>query len=266
MKRILFLMSDTGGGHRAAAEAISAALEARYPDVCRFELIDVWKHYTPFPFNYSPETYGPTIRWGRPAWWAGYKLTNSRGASKAVMGPMYHALFKNGVKRLISRHGADVIVCVHSVFVRPVLRALSKQTHRPPFVTVVTDLVSTHMWWYDPRVDRCLVPTKAAYRRGLLAGLQPEQLRVTGLPVHPRFTARLMDKREARAALGWDPELPAVLILGGGSGMGPVYRSARAINAKRLGPSKIGSSGPGSTTPDGISLRTSIPTCATCPP
>lgn len=232
MKRVLFLMSDTGGGHRAAAEAIEAALKARHPGACRFELVDVWKYYTPFPFNYSPETYGPTIRWGKHAWKLGYKLTNTPQASTAVMDSAYNTLFKDGMRRLVNEHGdVDIVVSVHSVFVRPVLRALVERGHRPPFVTVVTDLVTTHMWWYDPNVDRCLVPTWAAYQRGLLAGLSPRQMRITGLPVNPRFAAGLLDKQDARAQLGWDPDLPAVLVVGGGQGMGPLYKIARAINA-----------------------------------
>ncbi len=231
MKRILFLMSDTGGGHRAAAEAIKSAMEARYPGECSFELVDVWKYYTPFPFNFSPETYGPTIRWGKHAWGLGFKLTNKPQASGAVMDSMYNTLFKDGMRRLVAEHDADVIVCVHSVFVRPVLRALGEQGHRPPFVTVVTDLVSTHMWWYDPNVDRCLVPTYTAYERGLMAGLSPRQMRITGLPVHPKFAASLLEKQEARARLSWDPDLPAVLMVGGGEGMGPLYKIARAVDA-----------------------------------
>ena len=234
MKHIVFVMSDTGGGHRAAAEAISAALAVRHPDVFKVEMVDAWR-LTPFPFNYSPETYEPTLRYGWLGWWAGYKLTNRPVASKVAMSPMYHALFKSGMTQLADQYGhADLIVCVHSVFVRPALRAFAERESRPPFITVVTDLVSTHMWWYDPGVDRCLVPTDVAYRRGLLAGLRPEQLRVTGLPVHPRFTEGMMDKAEARAALGWHPELPAVLVVGGGAGIGPLYRIARAINARRL--------------------------------
>lgn len=234
MKRILFVMSDTGGGHRAAAEAIIAALDARYPGQFKARLIDAWRH-TPYPFNLSPETYEPTVRYARFGWEAGYKLTNHPTASKVAMEPMYHALFKSGMNRIVRRIDYyDLIVCVHSVFVRPMLRALARRNRRPPFITVVTDLVSTHMWWYDPRVDRCLVPTRAAYDRGLRAGLKPEQLRITGLPVHPRFALGVIDKGAARALLGWDPALPAVLLVGGGAGIGPVYKIARAINARRL--------------------------------
>ena len=45
MKRVLFLFSDTGGGHRAAAEAIRDALLIRYPSDVNVELVDVFRTY-----------------------------------------------------------------------------------------------------------------------------------------------------------------------------------------------------------------------------
>jgi 1,2-diacylglycerol 3-beta-galactosyltransferase len=117
---------------------------------------------------------------------------------------------------------------------RAARQAYGKLEMRPPFITVVTDLVSTHYFWFDPRVERCLVPTQAAFNRGLDAGLQPEQMTITGLPVHPDFMERLINKDEARALLNWRSDKPVVLMVAGGEGMGPLYETARAINAKRL--------------------------------
>ncbi len=78
------------------------------------------------------------------------------------------------------------------------------------------------------------MPTEPALERGLEAGLRRDQMRITGLPVHPRFAEGLPDKAEARQSLGWDPNLPTFLLVGGGEGMGPLYKTARAINARRL--------------------------------
>ncbi|MCB9451055.1 MAG: glycosyltransferase [Anaerolineaceae bacterium] len=233
MKRVLFLMSDTGGGHRAAAEAIQAALLRRYQGQVTTELVDVFRSYSPFPLKYMPEMYPWIINRSKSSWNVGYRLTNSHRRAKLLSRGMYVSMEK-GLKRLLREHPADVIVCVHSVINTPAIQALLRFEERPPFVTVVTDLVSTHMFWYDRRVDRCLVPSQPAYDRGLESGLKPSQLRVTGLPVHPNFAERLVSKAEARKSLGWDPDLPAVLMVGGGEGMGPLYKTARAINDRNL--------------------------------
>lgn len=233
-KRVLILMSDTGGGHRAAAEAIREALFIQHgQSSVHVELVDVFREYSPVPLKYMPEFYPWWINHSKSSWGVGYNLSNTKRRAKILSQGMYVTI-ESGLKRMIREHPADVVVCVHSVLTRPAMRALLRFERRPPFVVVVTDLVSTHHFWYDRQCERCLVPTQPAYERGLESGLRPEQLRITGLPVHPRFSKDLPLKEDARRTLGWDLNRPAVLLVGGGEGMGPIYKTARAINARRL--------------------------------
>ena len=233
VKRGLVLFSDTGGGHRAAAEAIRDALMREHPGEVSVELVDVFRSYTPFPFKYMPELYPILINRGKTSWGISYRFTNTRSRAKLISQGMYASIEK-GLKRMLRDHPADVVVSVHSLLTRPTLQAFDQLEKRPPFVVVVTDLVSTHAFWYDRRAERCLVPTQEAYVRGLESGLHPDQMRVTGLPVHPSFAERLTDKAVARAELGWNAKLPAILLVGGGEGMGPMYKVARAINDEGL--------------------------------
>jgi 1,2-diacylglycerol 3-beta-galactosyltransferase len=229
MKRVLFLMSDTGGGHRAAAEAIRDALTLRYgEDQISATLIDVFRA-SRFPMNYMPEFYPWLVNHSKRSWALGYKLSNTRRRADMLSQSMY-LTNRRRFKKLFATHPVDVVVSVHSVITRPTLRALYSFPTRPPYLTVVTDLVTTHHFWYDRRTDRCFVPTQAAYDRGLQARMRPEQMRITGLPVDPRFIQRLKGKAEARAELGWDPHLPAVLMVAGGDGMGPLFETARALD------------------------------------
>lgn len=232
-KRILFLFSDTGGGHRAAAEAIRDALFIRYgQDNLTVEMVDVFKESL-FPLNYMPEFYPVWVNRSKTSWGVGYYLTNRRSSARVLTSSMY-LTSGHKLRKMARRHPADVVVCVHSVIARPSLRAFMALPERPPFITVVTDLVSTHAFWYDKRAERCLVPTQIAYDRGIRLGLAKEKLRVTGLPVHPRFSDATIDKHEARRGLGWKAETPAVMLVAGGEGMGPLYETARGINERGL--------------------------------
>lgn len=233
-KRVLFLMSDTGAGHRAVAEAIRAALDARYPGTYAYELVDVYRRYTPSPFCYLPELYPLWVRYARTLWGCCYRASNARRRSDLVMAAL-RRWWRDGLRRLVLEHPADVVVSVHALFSRPVLWAWQQVSPvRPPFVTVITDLVTTHAFWYEPQVERCLVPTVAAYERGLMFGLRPDQLRLTGMPVHPEFAPERLDRAAARARLLLHPALPAVVLAGGGDGMGPVFAIARELNRRRL--------------------------------
>jgi 1,2-diacylglycerol 3-beta-galactosyltransferase len=230
MRRLLFLMSDTGGGHRAACRAIIAALEAKHAGRFKAELVDMWRDYTPWPFNRMPELYGPWINRHPQSYEAQYWV-NDRLFKNRVASRMYERNMFARVKHLYARHPADTIICVHSVFVRPAVYALRKLGSKTPFVSVVTDYALPPVLWYDTRADKTLVPTQPAYDRGLELGLSADKLVLTGPVIHPRFTQVNATKAEARAELGWSADARVALLVGGGDGMGPLLEVAQAIDS-----------------------------------
>ena len=54
---ILFLFSDTGGGHRSATEAIIEALEMDYGSRITTQMVDVLKQVAPQPLDRLPDWY-----------------------------------------------------------------------------------------------------------------------------------------------------------------------------------------------------------------
>ncbi|MCI0710748.1 MAG: glycosyltransferase [Chloroflexi bacterium] len=231
---VLFLMSDTGGGHRAAAEAIRAAMEDLYPLRYRYQLVDVFKDYTPFPFNQMPDFYPVWVNNSKLSWHLGYQMSNTRNRSKLIL-DSFQLSWRRGFVRLFEENQTDIVISVHPLFNRPAVKILNDiQQSRPPFMTVVTDLVSTHAFWYESRADVCLVPTFHAYERGLKYGMPAKKMKITGLPIHPAFVNGLVEKQIARQELGWDRNKLTVMMVSGGQGIGPVYETARAINAKNL--------------------------------
>ena len=67
---------------------------------------------------------------------------------------------RRDLHRILKHYPADLLVSVRPLSIDPFLHALGKQ--HPPFITVVTDLVSTRSLWYHKDVDLCIVPTEAA--------------------------------------------------------------------------------------------------------
>lgn len=229
-------MSDTGGGHRAAAEAIRDTMLKLYgADAVQIELVDAFRDYFSPPFQQAAETYTWTLTNFKIGWALMYRLMDTRITAWIAAQVLYASSWMK-LHRMYREHPADVIVNVHSVLGQPTLTALRQVygAEHPPYITVVTDLVTTPVLWYDKRVDLTCVPTAQAYARGLHAGLSPERMIVTGLPVHPRFTEPTETRLEARRALEWDETLPAILMVAGSDGTGPMYETAQAINALSL--------------------------------
>jgi 1,2-diacylglycerol 3-beta-galactosyltransferase len=227
---ILFLFSDTGGGHRSATQAIIEALQLEFDDRITTQMVDIFLNHAPHPFSYLPKWYPYMVRFPE-VWGVGYKLSNGNRRARLIVESAYPYV-RRSLHKLIDHYPADMIVSVHPLANDPFLHALGK--HHPPFFTVVTDLVTTHALWYHQDVDICFVPTEDARQRGLLANLKPEQLKVVGLPVADQFCQPNRDKNALRHQLAWPIEYPVVLLVGGGEGMGPLEKTAVAIAEANL--------------------------------
>jgi 1,2-diacylglycerol 3-beta-galactosyltransferase len=222
--KILVLFSDTGGGHRSAAEAVIEALEEKYAGSFVLDMVDVFKAYAPYPLDRMPELY-PTMVKVPNLWRLGYRVVDGRRRSRWMMDTLWPWI-RPAAKQLVREHPADLVFCVHPLFNAPVLRALGKR--RPPFITAVTDLITAPNYWFHRRVDVCVVPTEEVRRSALRNGLHREQVVLLGLPISNKFL-RTEEKKSLRQTLGWPPNRPVVLIVGGGEGMGPLFDTARAI-------------------------------------
>lgn len=227
---ILFLFSDTGGGHRAAADAIIEALHLEFGDAVTTEMVDFLKDYAPPPYNQLPRFYPEMVKIPE-LWGVGFKISDGRPQARIVTSTMW-PLVRQAARRLLQEHPADLLVSVHPLGNSFFLKALGNQ--RPPFITVVTDMVTTHALWYDKRADLIFVPTRLARQRALEYGMSPEKVIVAGQPISQRYAQPEKDKPTLRRKLGWPEDKFTVLMVGGGEGMGPLAETARAVDASGL--------------------------------
>ena len=225
-KRLLFLFSDTGGGHRSATEAMIEALDLEFPGRFESSMVDFFRQYYPAPLNKAPEIY-PEMSRVPQAWGFSWKATNSRSRSN-VLNDLSYPYLRKAAKRLVAENPADLIVSVHPLVNSHLARAMRKSPR--PFITVVTDLVSTHAFWFDRHADLVVVATEKAKAVATRYGIPAGNLRVVGLPVADRFRTPLPDRDAWRRELGWRTDLPVILVVGGGDGLGGVKRIAKALN------------------------------------
>lgn len=216
---ILFAISDTGGGHRAGAAAIDAALaQLAGPDTER-HIVDLLAS-TKLPLiKDAPDLYGQlSTRW-LPVFDLMFQVTNGRRRVDALTQFVYLSAHRN-IVRTLEKTRPNLVVSVHPLVNRLIGNA--RRTYRLSFrfVTVVTDLVSLHSSWADPDAELCIVPTDEAYQLLLRRGFPAGKLIRTGFPVHPKFTTYNGTRREARAALGVSLDPFTVLVTSGGVGSG----------------------------------------------
>lgn len=227
--RVLLLISDTGGGHRASADALAAAFAALYPGRVETRVVDFWTEIAGRPFDKFPEGYSFLAK-NPPLWRAAWNY-GKFPLTRRITEEVANAVANRNFAAALRAYRPHLIVSVHPLtqFIPlRVIRALPEPS-RPAFVTVCTDLAGAHPTWFDPGVDLCFVASSVVRRLALRLGLAHNQLRQYGLPVRPAFWTEAREKSDVRAALGLAQEPAVVLIVGGGDGVGGVGRIASAV-------------------------------------
>lgn len=228
-KNVLILMSDTGGGHRASAEAIRDAFQLEFGDEYRIFVKDVWKEYTGWPLNNMEKSYKFMVKHVQ-LWKVAFHSTSPRWVHCFYLAAIA-AFYAKGVEAGLMEYKPDIIISVHPLMQHIPLWVLKWQglEKKVVFVTVITDLNTCHPTWFHTGVNRCYCPSEEVAKRALVDGLESSQVCVFGLPIRPSFCRAILSKDELREELEMDPQLPAVLLMGGGEGMGPVKKTARAL-------------------------------------
>jgi 1,2-diacylglycerol 3-beta-galactosyltransferase len=229
--RVVILMSDTGGGHRAAATAVSRELMRLRPDA-DVTIVDALVEACPFPLNRAPAIYAFSMKHLRWLWGLCFYLSNGRrrAAISAACGWLSNG---RGLKALLRKYPADLVISTHPLLTHQVERALRAIGHKAPFAVVVTDLVSGHWTWYSPNAHLHCVPTAEAKERMVRGGRAAERILVCGQPVPPVFPTLRAQRDALRQARGIDR--PMILMLGGGDGVGNLGEFARSVAAAPLG-------------------------------
>jgi 1,2-diacylglycerol 3-beta-galactosyltransferase len=230
---LLFLVADTGGGHRAAARAISAELGRAYPGRFTPVLCDpLGGPGSSRVLRLVTGLYGPSVRLTPWLWGAAWHATNSRAAT-AVLRRSLLVLARGPVAAAVARHRPAAIVSLHPLTGAAAAAARAAVAPAIPVTTVVTDLVTPHAAWGLGAEGQVIVPTAAAGRR-----LLGERWRwtgravATGLPVGAAFVCGPASARERtalRRSLGLPERRFTVVLTGGGEGCGGLTRRARTL-------------------------------------
>jgi 1,2-diacylglycerol 3-beta-galactosyltransferase len=175
--RVLILMSDTGGGHRASAEALRAGFfqlfgENKY----HVDVVDLWTAHTPWPFNQLPKSYSFMVKYPF-IWRANFTISQPR-IVHVPMTTIAASIVASHVSQAYDQYDPDLVISVHPLMQHVPVRVLRQREasglheKQPAFATVVTDLTTCHNTWFYKGVDRCYVATEETRTQALSIGLK----------------------------------------------------------------------------------------------
>jgi len=228
--KILIISSDTGGGHRSAAAAIVAGVQKFLAGesyaVRVVKAVEESHHLTRRLVQLYNWILCNRQQWMKYFYWC---MNRVRPETREF----FHRRTIGYVIDLFERWCPHVVVSVHPltqhIFAR-VLKEL-KLAERIPLVSVVTD-PCYGFWkgWACDDVTLYLVASNDARRQLIDYGVAPERIKISGMPVHPKFTYPGEEAaRAARRALGLDAEKFTVFVNAGWAGGGNMQQIFREL-------------------------------------
>lgn len=228
--RLLIATITAGAGHVQAAAALQEAWRrARPKDTV--ETIDLLTLFSPLHKKIYKDGYVQLIAHAPEVWGMVFKKTdNPRLVRKLAR--WKNAFGSNSSRkfaRFVKQFAPDAVLCTHYLPVE-LLGALRKKWPAPPPLTVsiVTDF-EAHALWMEANVDLYCVAAEETKARLVARGAEAARVKVTGIPIASKFSGRI-DTTEVRKKYGLRDDLPVLLVLGGGFGMGPVAEILAALD------------------------------------
>jgi processive 1,2-diacylglycerol beta-glucosyltransferase len=229
--RVLIATVTAGAGHVQAAAALEEAWRALCPrdTIHRLDVLE----FTPKLYRKMyVEGYVKLVEHAPELWAMVFKKTDNPSLSRKltrVRSVLRKVTLDKFVRRL-KQFKPDVALCTHYL----PLEILGRLKHDPklglsPFTaSVVTDF-EAHALWMEPAVDLYCVAAEETKARLVARGAAAEHVAVTGIPIAAKFSGQV-DAGAVRKRHGLRDDLPVLLVLSGGFGLGPVAEILDELN------------------------------------
>ncbi len=228
--KILIISSDTGGGHRSAAQALVDGLqnfwEGESVTVRVIKAVEESHHITEKLVRLYNWLLQNKQHWMKYLYWAVNKIR-----------PETREFFQRRcityVRSQFEKWCPHIVVSVHPL-TQHIFARILKELHladQIPLVTVVTD-PCYGFWkgWACDDVSLYLVANDEARRQLVDYGVSPDKIKISGMPVNPKFReVTETDAQQARSVYGLDPDKFTVFVNAGWVGGGNIPQIFREL-------------------------------------
>ncbi len=224
-KRILLMYITRISGHRQATVAIQQTLKDLYPNI-KAPTINGFGYTYPVLEKVVNQAYMSVIKNTPKVWDYIYDNPKVVKNSRFIKDFLHRSSFVK-LQRLFDRHQPQTVVCTQAFPCGMVADYKRKKGLSTKVIGVLTDF-APHAFWINEGVDYYIVPSLEAKERFMSKGVPEDAIKVYGIPIRAKFAVQL-DKRPVAEKLGLRMDVPTVLIMGGGQGLGPIKTIVGAL-------------------------------------
>lgn len=224
-KRVLLMYITKVSGHRQATVAIQQALRKLDPDI-EVPAINGFGYTYPLLEKIVNKAYMSVIKRTPKVWDYLYDNPKIVKNSQSIQN-FLHKTSHEKIGKLIERHQPHAIVCTQAFPCGMVAYYKRERKLDIKLIGVLTDF-SPHSYWINEGVDYYVVPSEEVKERLVTKGVDPERVRAYGIPLRPKFTDPV-DRKAIAEKMGLDPDVPTILVMGGGQGLGPIKKIVKSL-------------------------------------
>lgn len=211
--KILILTVPHGASHERLANALRKALIEIQPSLT-VEVVNALDHCAPWFRAYYNSYEIPLKYW--PALWGWIENIQHKRAST---GPVW--LYGRGARplfRFIQAFGPEIVIATE-VGVCELAAIMKRETNARFHLVGAPTEVDLDRAWAQREVDLYPVAPGEAVGQLETEGVSPSRILACGTPIDGAFVST-HDKGQVRASLGINPDVPLLLVLFGGAGIG----------------------------------------------
>lgn len=225
-KRILLMYISEVSGHHSASCAIEKAVKMLQPDAQILNL-NGFNYTNPIWERIINQAYMSVVK-NTPEIWD-YLYDNPAVLRRVKkIRELIHKANTEKLKTLFDEFKPDVVCCTQAYPCGMVADYKKTMNVELPLVGVLTDYAPHSYWVYD-NVDAYVVPAAETGEQLVKNGILEDRVRPLGIPIDPKYAVSL-DKKAIRRELKLDENLPTMLIMGGGQGLGSIGKYLSAMN------------------------------------
>lgn len=230
--RILIAHVTAGAGHQRAAEALGKVCRELYPDA-NVKLVDTLDYINSVYKKVYSNTYLAMVKHTPRLWGYFYeRFDKDEDRLEDKFRQSMESLQAGDFRDFLDDFSPDMVICTHFLPMELISRWKKKRKSSLPLYAVVTDF-ALHTFWIVEEVDAYFVGNDDVARELQTRGAKVKDIYQTGIPIDPVFS-NLPLQSEMRDKLGLDRELPTVLLMGGGYGMGDMPSLLRSFRNTTL--------------------------------
>ncbi len=229
--KVLILSAKTGGGHMRCAQALQKVLSESDPDG-EVRIVDGLEYVNRYFNRFVVDGYKFSATKLSKLYGIFYHMANNTNSlNKLIL--QSNNIFAKKLIPLFAEFRPDIVVTTHAFMSVMCSKLIEKGYINVPVISIITDF-APHNIYVNPGVTNYVVSSVQMVDELEKTGVDRNIVHPLGIPIDPVFFEKDENKKAHLREMGFDPNVPTVLVMAGSFGVTDILKLYENINEIEL--------------------------------